>query len=308
MGKDKKKEKESPPPPISEISFDPSESDDIEELEFMKPRNSPTKEKKLINITPLPGTTANENRPQPEAIKFKISQLTAPPVTAKQPNPQSITKMVDHWFPKADLKTTTIADIYRAVEDHFQVKLSRANRKLVRGRLKELCSDEVQNRLKLDGSGSTLDHSTTLGSQLTNGANTTDSIAALSTITDANESKASTVQSGVSFNFGSKAGRPIESAPTKQFSALSAKEKLAVVGVQHDLPDTPVENADKPCVLRFKNIHFERFGDGPSKSSSTNNKNGTNRKQVLKDITGNVKEGSKYSSTKKSNLLEGGVV
>ena len=327
MGKKKSKEKDNLPPPISEISFDPSESDDVEELEFMKPRHTPatpTKKgspskspKKSVNGAKLlskdsePPLASASRSPSSqsakEAINFKIDQLSPPPVTAKQPSNDSIVKMVNFWFAKADLKTTTIADIYRAVEDHFQIKLSKANRKLVRSRLKELSSDEVKRRLRLTDDSNTslssMDYTnqsytaqesfggTTDGGSIT----TAGTVGNLTTITDMTNDNGGSVTSSLK-----------QVPPGTQFSSLSAVEKLAAVGVVSPTAakskkgvsgalavavdqEHATNNEEKPSVLRFNGISFVASngisGDGRKKKD----------KHILTDITGNVKEGRKFA-------------
>jgi hypothetical protein len=78
-------------------------------------------------IKPAPPKT------KPPSFKFR----------SNQPSRDAIMSSVDYWFSKADMKTNTLADIYKSVEDHFQIEaLSKANRKLVRSRLKELAAEK----------------------------------------------------------------------------------------------------------------------------------------------------------------------
>ena len=316
MGKKKAKEKEILPPPISVISFDPSESDDVEELEFMKPRHTPSTPKKkspnpnkdgpkrsidgaeLLSKDKQPPFARSPTQQPQEAINFKFDQLSPPPVTAKQPSNDSIVKMVDYWFAKADLKTTTIADIYKAVEDHFQIKLSKANRKLVRSRLKELSSDEVKRRLKLTDDSNTslssMDYMSSFTAQESFGASgdgasitTAGTVGNLTTITDTSSITPSLKQV----------------PPGTQFSSLTAAEKLAAVGVSPTSKSNTraagalavavdqehaTNNEEKPSVLRFNGINFV----------TKNGVDGSGRKQkdkrILTDINGNVKEGRKF--------------
>jgi hypothetical protein len=64
----------------------------------------------------------------------------------RQPSKDAIVRMVDHWYAKFDVKKNTVADMYTAIEDHFVMKLSKTNRKVVRQRLVDLSTERALQR------------------------------------------------------------------------------------------------------------------------------------------------------------------
>jgi hypothetical protein len=64
----------------------------------------------------------------------------------RQPSKDAIVRMVDYWYAKFDPKTNTVADMYTAIEDHFVMKLSKSNRKVVRQRLVHLSTERALQR------------------------------------------------------------------------------------------------------------------------------------------------------------------
>jgi hypothetical protein len=64
------------------------------------------------------------------------------PLKQQQPSKDAINKLIDSRFHTWDLAKNTIADVYKVVEDHFDIVLYKENRKVIRRRLVDLSTDQ----------------------------------------------------------------------------------------------------------------------------------------------------------------------
>jgi hypothetical protein len=130
MGRNLGKRKKRGPVPIKEIVVEIEDGGSVESGAAKVSKNQRPK--------PPPPKT------KPPSFKFR----------SNQPSHDAIVSSVDYWFSKADMKTNTLADIYKSVEDHFQIEaLSKANRKLVRSRLKDLAAEKsIKEKEETEGS------------------------------------------------------------------------------------------------------------------------------------------------------------
>ena len=141
--------------PIKEVLVDHEKPDDVSYALIRRRRkkapDEPMSEQSLLSMSiakasfhpsSVAGSTRSKKSGFSQSVRsgvkrtFNFSKYKIK--VNKQPSHEALRKAVDHYYKQMDPKKNTVADMYRAVEDHFVLELSKPNRKFVRHRLVEL--------------------------------------------------------------------------------------------------------------------------------------------------------------------------
>jgi hypothetical protein len=95
-------------------------------------------------LSELPENTSGPILPaKTDSAHIRVHRpLKTLPLKQQQPSKDAITKLIESRFHTWDLAKNTIADVYRVVEEHFEIVLSKENRKVIRRRLVDLSTDQ----------------------------------------------------------------------------------------------------------------------------------------------------------------------